>query len=83
MEIVDDCPDSEREWREAAVRKNCSAHASRCDEPERLLYHCVINAFVNETLEVCAYRRNIVFGRISSYYIILKFSLIQTIPEKR
>lgn len=64
VEIVDGCPDSEEKWRLAAARKNCSAHASQCDEPERLMYHCVINAFVNETLAVCAYRRNIVFGRI-------------------
>lgn len=64
VEIVDNCPDSEKKWRLAAARKNCSAHASQCDKPESLMYHCVINAFVNETLEVCAYRRNIVFGRI-------------------
>lgn len=64
MKIVGGCPDNEGEWRLAAERKNCSAYASRCDKPEKLLYHCVINAFVNETLEVCAYRRNIVFGRV-------------------
>lgn len=67
VKIVGDCPDSEGEWRLAAARKNCSAHASQCAEPERLMYHCVINAFVNETLEVCAYRRNIVFGYCAEY----------------
>lgn len=67
MEIVDGCPDNEGEWRLAAERKNCSVHASQCDEPERLMYHCVINAFVNETLAVCAYRRNIVFGYCAEY----------------
>lgn len=63
VEIVDDCPNSEEKWREAAARKNCAAYASQCDEPDRLVYHCVINAFVNQTLEVCAYRRIIVLGR--------------------
>lgn len=64
MEVVDDCPDTKEKWREALARKNCSAYASQCDEPDRLVYHCVINAFVNETLEVCAYSRIIVLGRI-------------------
>lgn len=63
MEIVDDCPVSEEEWREAAARKNCAAYASQCDEPERLVYHCVINTFVNETLEVCAYGKEILLGK--------------------
>lgn len=64
MEVVDDCPDTKEKWREASARKNCSAYASQCDEPDRLVYHCVINVFVNETLEVCAYSRIIVLGRI-------------------
>lgn len=63
MEIVDDCPVSEEEWREAATRKNCSAYASQCDKPERFVYHCVINTFVNETLEVCAYWKTIHLGK--------------------
>lgn len=67
VKIVGGCPDNEGEWRLAAERKNCSAYASRCDKPEKLMYHCVINAFVNETLEVCAYRRNIVFGFCAEY----------------
>lgn len=64
IRIVEDCPDSLEKWTEAAARKNCEAYASRCDEPERLMYHCVINAFINQTLEVCAYKRFIVSGRI-------------------
>lgn len=64
VEYVDDCPDNEEKWREASARKNCTAYASQCDEPERIVYHCVINTFVNETLEVCAYERIIVLGKI-------------------
>lgn len=63
VEIVDDCPDSEEKWRFAAARKNCTAYASQCDEPDRLKYHCVIDSFVNQTLEVCAYSRIIMLGR--------------------
>lgn len=29
------------------------------------MYHCVINAFVNQTLELCAYAQNIVSGMYS------------------
>lgn len=67
LEIVDECPDSEEKWSEAAARKNCAAHASSCSEPDRLVYHCVINSFVNQTLEVCAYSRIIVFGYCTEY----------------
>lgn len=64
VRVVNDCPDSEESWRDAAERKNCSAYANYCDEPERLLYHCVINEYVNQTLEVCAYVQNIVLGKM-------------------
>uniref|UniRef100_A0A8W8JJG9 Uncharacterized protein n=1 Tax=Magallana gigas TaxID=29159 RepID=A0A8W8JJG9_MAGGI len=67
-QVVDGCPESEEEWREAAARKNCYAYSSQCSEPTRLVYHCVINPYVNQTLEVCAYAQNIVSGRCASYY---------------
>lgn len=69
VQVVESCPDSKEEWREAATRKNCSAYANQCDEPGRLEYHCVINSFINETLEVCAYKQNIVFGHCTDYSI--------------
>lgn len=64
VRAVNGCPESEESWREATERKNCPAYANYCDEPERLLYHCVINEYVNQTLEVCAYVQNIVLGRM-------------------
>lgn len=67
VDIVDDCPDTMEKWTEAAARKNCEAYARRCDEPDRFVYHCVINAFINQTLEVCAYRRVIVLGFCTEY----------------
>lgn len=67
--LVKGCPDTEEKRREAAARKNCSAFASQCSEPKRLVYHCVINEFINETLEVCAYAQNILFGCCTEYSI--------------
>lgn len=69
VQVVDGCPDSEESWREAAVRKKCDVHAKQCSEPERLVYHCVINPYVNQTLELCAYSQNIVGGKCTSYVI--------------
>lgn len=73
MEIVEDCPYSAEKWNEAAAKKNCSANANQCDEPEKFVYHCVINAYANQTLEVCAYAQNIVSGTNSRY---LKFKML-------
>ncbi|XP_065927856.1 uncharacterized protein [Magallana gigas] len=66
-QVVDDCPDSEEKWKERAATKNCTAFASQCAEPVRLVYHCVINPYVNQTLEVCAYAQNIISGHCTSY----------------
>lgn len=66
LEIVKDCPKSEEEWKKAAVRKNCSASAGQCDQ-RKFVYHCVINTYVNETLEVCAYKQNILLGKCTEY----------------
>lgn len=67
MQIVDDCPNSEEKWKQAVLKKNCEAHASQCSEPEKLEYHCVINPFINQTLEVCAYAQYIVLGLCTEY----------------
>lgn len=64
VKVVENCPDSEEKWMEASARKNCLAYASQCDEPVKLVYHCVINTYVNQTVEVCAYAQNIALGRI-------------------
>ena len=63
VRVVDRCPKTEEEWKKAGERKNCSAYAHHCTDPEKLLYHCVVNPYVNETLEVCAIRKNIIGGK--------------------
>lgn len=69
VQVVDGCPVSEKSWREAAEKKRCDVPAKQCSEPEKLVYHCVINPYINQTLEVCAYAQNIVGGRCASYDI--------------
>ncbi|XP_078319287.1 uncharacterized protein LOC144620943 [Crassostrea virginica] len=65
--LVPSCPGNEEEWRKAAKQKNCPAYASKCDNPDKLMYHCVVNEYVNETLEVCAIQQNIVGGYCTEY----------------
>lgn len=65
--VVPDCPDSVDKWKEASKKKTCTQYASQCSEPEKLEYHCVINPFINETLEVCAYGQNIILGHCAEY----------------
>lgn len=62
-ESVRSCPTSEEEWEIAARNKNCSKIAlqQNCSSAEKFQYHCVLNGYRNETLEVCAPSR-IIFG---------------------
>ena len=63
--VVEKCPETEEEFRIAEKRKNCSDFDKLCSDHDGLVYHCVINPYVNETLEVCAYAQNIVGGKIN------------------
>nr|XP_022286901.1 uncharacterized protein LOC111099761 [Crassostrea virginica] len=67
VQPVENCPRSAEEWRKAAAKKNCSAYAHHCDRPDQFVYHCVINPYINETLEVCAVKQNIVHGYCAEY----------------
>lgn len=49
--IVNSCPKTAREWNEAAKKKGCKNITHSCTSFE---YHCVMNAWRNETIEVCA-----------------------------
>lgn len=64
VKTVASCPTSISEWLIAARKKNCSelAQCQNCSTVEKFLYHCVINEYRNETLEVCAPSR-IIFGK--------------------
>lgn len=61
--MVPVCPTSKIEWDNAALKKNCSkiAKLQNCTTAtDTFMYHCVINGYRNETLEVCAVKRIII-----------------------
>ncbi|XP_062621158.1 uncharacterized protein LOC134282780 [Saccostrea cucullata] len=62
--LVEYCPTTEQAWKEAASRKGCNTISHSCSSFE---YHCVINAWKNETIEVCAPRKNII-GKVCTEY---------------
>lgn len=64
------CPTSRDEWESAARKKNCEILALQqtCINPDKFKYHCVINSYRNETVEVCAPTRIIIgYGYYMNY----------------
>lgn len=57
VKSVPKCPTLKENWDIAAKKKNCFEVASRkqCSTAEKYKYHCVINSYRNETMEVCAH----------------------------
>lgn len=60
IKIVESCPTSIKEMYEAANDMKCAEFAAR-KNCSNIKYHCVINEYTNETLEVCAPNR-FIFG---------------------
>ena len=50
--IIGSCPMNSFEWNQRALLKNCSMYPQTCFK--RLEYHCLLNPYGNESLEVCA-----------------------------
>ena len=63
IEIVQQCPQTQEAWEEAAARKNCGGIHNSCSS---FVYHCVMNTWRNMTVGVCAMRRQIV-GNYNKY----------------
>nr|XP_022290173.1 uncharacterized protein LOC111101846 [Crassostrea virginica] len=59
VEVVSYCPKTLEEQVKAANRKSCSKFSHKCSSFV-YMYHCVMNVWENETLEVCAPRKIIV-----------------------
>lgn len=65
IRYVTSCPKDELSWKEAAKRKNCNTLANVAvnmgcvKNASDFVYHCVINHWLNATLEVCAATRYI------------------------
>lgn len=62
---MESCPYNVKEWNEAAARKGCKNISCNSSSLE---YHCVINAWGNETFEVCAPSLRIVGKKASIYH---------------
>lgn len=71
MASVPFCPKSQEEWESAAKIKNCNITASQqtCTNADEFVYHCVIDGFQNETLEVCAPRK-LIYGNILTTIVL-------------
>ncbi|XP_056007065.1 uncharacterized protein LOC125665779 isoform X6 [Ostrea edulis] len=54
VSYVPSCPRTQQEWRMREQIKNCSIVFQKCSNPHKYVYHCVINSYVNATIEVCA-----------------------------
>ncbi|XP_048749826.2 uncharacterized protein LOC125661723 isoform X2 [Ostrea edulis] len=60
IEYVNSCPESATAWQKASEKKNCSAYEKACEENTSFKYHCLVNAYWNATLEICAAEVSIV-----------------------
>lgn len=71
LRIVKSCPKSKDEWERAAHDMKCNelVKQGNCTNTKKeLQYHCVINAYMNETLEVCAPSR-FIFGFCAEFNV--------------
>lgn len=74
VRYVDSCPVDLESWEKAAERMNCGSIKHNCSNNlskgnHRFQYHCVINAWMNATLEVCAPNRTI-FDYCTAYSVM-------------
>lgn len=56
IQTVSSCPKTEAELSRAKERKKCEhlANIQQCTKPDNFTYHCVLNVWNNENIEVCA-----------------------------
>lgn len=74
VRYVTRCPEDRLSWKKAAQKINCESIKQNCSQTFRskgrhiFQYHCVINAWMNAFVEVCAPNRTI-FGYCSEYNV--------------
>lgn len=67
---VNQCPTDKESWKIATKDMNCESINQNCSSGRHhFQYHCVINAWMNATLEVCAPNRTI-FGYCTEFNIM-------------
>lgn len=54
MKMVDRCPRNSLEWDARAALFNCSSIKQSCVSTDMFLYHCVLNTYGTELIEICA-----------------------------
>lgn len=59
LEYVRACPSNIVEMENSSKRKNCSQYIHEdaevnCADYKKIIYHCVLNEYGNQTIEVCA-----------------------------
>lgn len=54
IKMVDRCPRNSLEWDARAALFNCSSIKQSCVSTDMFLYHCVLNAYGTELIEICA-----------------------------
>nr|XP_022289014.1 uncharacterized protein LOC111101049 [Crassostrea virginica]XP_022289015.1 uncharacterized protein LOC111101049 [Crassostrea virginica]XP_022289016.1 uncharacterized protein LOC111101049 [Crassostrea virginica]XP_022289017.1 uncharacterized protein LOC111101049 [Crassostrea virginica] len=64
VKLVKTCPGTLQDWRNAATLKNCGSIQNSCSSFQ---YHCVMNTWRNETVEVCAPQYSIIGGNCAEY----------------
>lgn len=52
VSVVSKCPTNKTEWDQAASRKKCNLMSAKCGD-KTPVYHCLLNQWRNETVEVC------------------------------
>lgn len=62
MKMVDRCPRNSLEWDARAAMFNCSAINQTCVSTDMFLYHCVLNTYGTELIEMCAVYK-FIYGR--------------------
>lgn len=67
IEKVDRCPRNTLEWDVRAALFNCSSINQTCVPSDMFQYHCVLNAYGTELLEVCAVYKFIYGNRCAEF----------------
>lgn len=72
------CPTNDEEWETAGKLKNCQITAAqqKCSEADIFVYHCVINGFENETLEVCAPQK-LITGILIEIHLVKNVNMLK------
>jgi hypothetical protein len=61
------CPKDGESFEKRKMTLNCESVRQNCTKPANFQYHCLLNEYANQSVEVCAIATNII-GKIKSKY---------------